>query len=314
MPHDAPAITRILQIAGHQHGAIGRSQLAALGVSAKQRHLLCTSGVLIPAGSATFRVAGHAPGAHQRIMIACLDVAGIASHRTAAALHGIGPWTLDHLDAHRPPDVLIRRASGRYRAVDARVHSTTWLTDDDRTEVGGIPCTSVARTLLLLADPATGVPGDRLRGIVDGAIRDEKATDPWLWWSLERLRRRGRGGIRALEAVLRDRAELGRTESWLEAELLRILEQAGVPLPICQQRIEADGSFVARVDFLYPDQLLVIEVNGHRFHSSREQLQADARRRWQLQQLGYRVLEFTYDDVVSDPMHVVRTVRAALAA
>ena len=104
------------------------------------------------------------------------------------------------------------------------------------------------------------------------------------------------------------------TESWLERETLRVLANAGLPAPICQARIAPKGAFVARVDFLYPDHLVVIEVNGHAWHSTRDQVAADAARRRQLVLAGYLVLDFTYDDIVSSPQLVVTQVRAALVA
>ena len=243
----------------------------------------------------------------QRAMAATLETGGIASHRTAAALHGIGRWTLQGR-----PAVLTVRDTGAHRIDGIEVHTTTWLPADDRTVVDGIGCTSVARTLLLLADPRLRLPPDLLRGLVDDAVRDGKASDGWLWWRLEHLRRRGRPGIAALEAVLTARADLGPTESWLERELLRILADAALPLPRCQRRIDRRGRFVGRVDFLYEEARLVIEVSGHAFHASPDQLRADARRRNQLQLAGYRVLEFTYDDVVRAPDRVVAAILEAL--
>ncbi|MEP6806537.1 MAG: Rid family hydrolase, partial [Flavobacterium sp.] len=57
--------------------------------------------------------------------------------------------------------------------------------------------------------------------------------------------------------------------------IAKVLEEAGLPLPFCQQRIARHGAFVARVDFLYPLQSLVVEVSGHLTHSTREQREAD---------------------------------------
>ena len=107
-------------------------------------------------------------------------------------------------------------------------------------------------------------------------------------------------------------AAAGPTESWLERETIRIINAAGLPLPMCQARIEAQGAFVARVDFSYPALMAVIEVNGHRFHASRAQLQSDAQRRRRLVGLGYAVYDFTYDDVVKRPASIVAVVRAIL--
>ncbi len=69
---------------------------------------------------------------------------------------------------------------------------------------------------------------------------------------------------------------------------------------------------MARVDFLYPEHTLVIEVSGHLTHSTKEERQADLHRDNELELAGYRKLEFTYDDVVRRPEYVVAVVAGAL--
>ena len=195
----------------------------------------------------------------------------------------------------------------------ARIHTTTWMPEEDRTSVGPIPVTSVARTLFGLAALVPEIEQAKVQGAVDVAIRDGLASDRWLWWRLEKLRRSGRNGVAVFEAILAGRREGAGVESWLERETLRVLAEAGLPKPICQHRIAPRGAFVARVDFLYPDKMLVIEVSGHRTHSTRDERQADLHRDNQLELAGYRKLEFTYDDVVRRPEYVVAVIAAALA-
>jgi very-short-patch-repair endonuclease len=69
---------------------------------------------------------------------------------------------------------------------------------------------------------------------------------------------------------------------------------------------------VARVDFAWPPGPLIVEVNGHRTHSTREQLQADEQRRTELTLLGLRVVAFMYDDVIGRPDWVVSRLRLLL--
>ena len=232
---------------------------------------------------------------------------GAASHRTGCWLHGIG--------SHGPgelPQVTIARGPADYRFGLAEVHTTAWLPSYDIVHVDGIPCLGVARTLFTLAAAARDHDLEPVRDAVDEAIRDGKATEAWLYWRLEKLRRRGRPGIRRFEAVLDARRTDGGTESWLEREFLELVRLAGLPLPSSQVRIEQDGAFVARVDFLYVEDRLVIEVGGHRHHSTRRQTAADAARRAGLVLAGYRVIELTYDDVVQRPDWVIDVVRRAL--
>ena len=102
------------------------------------------------------------------------------------------------------------------------------------------------------------------------------------------------------------------TESWLERETLRVIIDAGLPVPVCQARIERRGSFVGRVDFLYAEAQVVIEVSGYRWHRTKAQAAADAQRRRALTLAGYTVLEYTFDDVVASPQVLVAEVTEAL--
>ena len=298
----------INDIAQAQRGLVTRADLRAAGVTRAQRIRLQREGTLAAIGRQTFELGGLPADPRRPLLAACLDTGGILSHRSAAWLHGFGA------EPDGLPEVLVGRRGCPNEASLARIHTTTWLPLDDRHCVDGIPCTSVARTLFSLAGLVPEVPLDLVRGAVDEAIRTGKASDNWLWWRLEKLRCRGRSGVSVFEAVLSARAGGELTESWLEREFLRLLRSALLPAPVCQRRIRANGAFVARVDFLYEDFGIVIEVTGARGHSSRDQRAADARRRNHLSTLGYLVLEFTYEQVVGEPDAVFAELHQALAA
>lgn len=136
-----------------------------------------------------------------RLLAGCLDTGGLISFRSGAWLHGVGGFA-----PGAPPEVLVGKISASYRSPLARVHTTTWLPRADITEVEGIPCTSVARTLFGLAALVPRVPLDVVRGAVDDAVRRRIASDGWLWSRLEQWRCRGRNGVRVFESVLVARA------------------------------------------------------------------------------------------------------------
>jgi hypothetical protein len=296
----------IYDIGARQRGLITREDLRTLDVTRHQRATLVADGTLTLIGRQTYLLGGAATDALRPLLLAALDEVAAISHRSSLILHGVSS-----VGAPPLPDVLATRAKRSNASDVATVHSTTWLPKDDLTFVEGIPCTSVARSLFNLAGLVPHVELDVVRGAVDDAIRQGKASDPWLWWRLEKLRRRGRGGVANLEAILVKRAGGEVTESWLEREFLRILREAGEPLPVCQRRIRARGAFVARVDFSDDDLGIVIEVTGAAGHSSKEQRANDARRRNRLGMLGLLVLEFTYEQVVGSPAAVLAEVRAA---
>lgn len=302
-----PTLTILGHRAERQHGLITAADLLDLEISRGSRRRLLEKGNLIATGTRSYRLAGSPPSLRQQILAACVDVNGLASHRTAAALHGLDGF---HLTA--PIEVLVTEGRCNPRSKLARVHSTRWLPPDDRIEIDGIPTTSVARTLMLLAGIVPEIPIELVRGAVDEAVATNKATDKWLWARLESLRRSGRNGVLVLEEILSDRAGGAVTESWLEREALRILTDAGLPLPVCQARIERRGAFVARVDFIYEEQRAIIEVSGYASHRTKRQTTADAKRRRELTLAGFQVHEFTYEEIVDTPEILVAAVRAIL--
>lgn len=300
-------LNHLFDLARTQHGLLTRRQLSEAELTRAQRRSLFDRGELVPIGRRTLRVAGAPRTVLQRVAFACMDTGGHASHRTSSWMH-----VMNGFGAPEVPEVTVGRRSYSYDHQLVRVHTTTNLTPDDLVSVSGIPCLSVARTLFSLAALVPEIPLERVKGAVDDAVARGMARDAWLWARLEALRCRGRNGVTVFEQVLAERAGGLVTESWLERETLRVLRAAGLPEPRCQQRVERQGAFVARVDFLYPEQRIVIEVSGHAWHSSREQVVADVARRRQLVLAGYTVLEFTYDDVTRRPQTLVSEVRAAL--
>jgi Protein of unknown function (DUF559) len=124
---------------------------------------------------------------------------------------------------------------------------------------------------------------------------------------------RGHTGVPQLRALL-DRTE-GRPlgDSWLEQEGIRIVTRAGLPVPRCQVHLRRPDRGIARVDLLWDLQRLVAELSGHATHATRRRRQADAQRTAALTLAGWRVLDFTYEDVIERPGYVVATIAEHLA-
>ena len=100
-------------------------------------------------------------------------------------------------------------------------------------------------------------------------------------------------------------------ESVLETLLRLVLHGAGLR-PRTQYTIRDRRTFVARVDFCWPEQRLVVEADGFAFHSDRAAYRRDRDRHNDLERLGWRVLRFTWEDVHRRPEHVVGLVRECL--
>ncbi|WP_228545891.1 endonuclease domain-containing protein [Microcella flavibacter] len=75
-----------------------------------------------------------------------------------------------------------------------------------------------------------------------------------------------------------------------------------------QVRIPAVG----RVDFMLGDRL-IIEIDGREFHDTASTFESDRRRDAMLSALGYRVLRFSYAQVLGRWAEVEAAIRAALA-
>ena len=59
------------------------------------------------------------------------------------------------------------------------------------------------------------------------------------------------------------------------------------------------------VDLLWPEQRLVVEVDGFAFHGTRAAFERDRRRDAELQALGYRVLRITWRQLTREPEAVI---------
>lgn len=70
---------------------------------------------------------------------------------------------------------------------------------------------------------------------------------------------------------------------------------------------EKHGRF--RVDFILKDARLIIELDGHDYHSTKEQLENDAIRQRYLSRAGYTVIRFTGREINNNPSSCVSEVR-----
>lgn len=64
-----------------------------------------------------------------------------------------------------------------------------------------------------------------------------------------------------------------------------------------------------RVDFILKDARLIIELDGHEYHSTKEQLEKDAVRQRYLTRAGYTVIKFTGGEINRSPSGCVAEVR-----
>lgn len=215
-------------------------------------------------------------------VLACGEGA-VLSHRSAAHLHGL---------IDRSPsltDVTTPRGGRATRGV--AVHRTRSLDPCEVTRSRGIPVTTVARTVVDLADVETG-------RVLDRALRQADVLHGVTPEPID-----GRRGTARL------RAEPDRSRSELERAFAKLCAGHDLPAPEHNEKVAG-----LEVDFLWRDQLLVVELDGWRYHRSRQAFEHDRARDQQLARAGHRTLRFTHRQVTERPGEVARTVRAALAS
>ena len=290
------------RLAQGQHAVVSLAQLRALGLSSSAVSKRARRGRLHRVHQTVYAV-GHplltSEGRWMAAVLACGDGA-VLSHRSAAALHGLRPDNRPVIDVTTPRRGL-RRVKGIVR------HESTTLTEADVTVVDGIPCTSVARTLL---DLAGEIDRQGLRRACNQAdvlgIFDGRQVEDVL------ARAEGRRGAQRLREVLAyGRVGEAITRSQLEEEFLSLCERARLPEPCVNAWIALEGGRV-EADFLWPELKLIAETDGAAVHQTPSAFQDDRRRDQRLMRAGYRVVRFTWRQVTHAPEEVVETLRALL--
>jgi very-short-patch-repair endonuclease len=231
----------------------------------------------------------------------CLGERSWVSFEAAAALHG-----LDRSRPHAVEFTVDRRQ--RPTVLPFVVHTTTRLDPVDHVVVDGFRVTSATRTVFDLA-LARAHP-HRVEAAIDSAVRLQLSSPEVLARRLASLRGSGRWGCRQVEEMITDSG--GHTH--LERRFLELVREAGLPRPRTQVVFRAGGEHVARVDFLFDEFDVVVEVSGQKGHASPAERARDAQRRNELQDLGLKVYEYTFDDVTKRPDWVRRSLMARLSA
>jgi hypothetical protein len=171
------------------------------------------------------------------------------------------------------------------------------LTEDDVTEIDGIRCTSLARTLLDIAEDGTRREVERALDHADQArILDMRAIDDVL------TRANGRRGVKLLCAVLEEhRVGSTLTRNKLEEAYLRIARDAGLPPDAVNEWIAFPDGGGAEADFVYRAKRLIVETDGRDPHATRKAFKADRIRDQRLMLLGRRVVRFPWQQVIFEP-------------
>lgn len=299
---DAPRDVRISAVAVRQYGLISLTQLKALGIDKAAAHARVRAGRLHRVHQGVYAV-GHPLLAQEGRWMAAVLACGpqaVLSHRSAAALWGLRRDTRSRTDVTAPG----RR--GRMPAgIDAHRHGS--LEAQDRTTVRGIPCTSLARTLLDLA------AGDTSRQLTN-AITQAEVLRVFDLAAVQDVvaRSRGRRGVKRLRRAVSaydSRSEQARGE--LERRFLALCARFELPPPEVNAPFLLEGGQI-EADFLWRDARLIVEADGRRFHATASAFERDRQRDQLLLLAGWRVIRCTWRQVVDRPEELARTLRTLL--
>ena len=283
------------RIATAQGGSISRAQLLSAGLDDDAIDWRARNGWLYREHRGVYLV-GHealAPLAREQAALLAAGENAVISHSSAAVV-----WSVAR---HPGPDVHVTLTVGRRRSrLGLIVHRGPELEPHEIRQIQGLPVTSPARTLLDLA--ATGYL-DLERAFADAHAQG--LVKPYeLAAAIERAG--PRRGVRALTALINDNAS-GYTRSQAERLLRRLIREAALPEPRFNVRFQK-----YELDAVWPDQRLVLEVDGYSYHGHRAQFESDRRKDLALTAAGYTVIRVTWRQLCSEPLAVVAVIATAL--
>lgn len=295
----ADAWRRLDRLGSTQHGLVSAGQLQRLGFGPAARRWLEASGRVTRARRGVYRLCGVAPswaGAALAAVLAAGDGA-VVSHRSAAALWGL-------VDRGRGLGGLEITCGRQVRLAGVVAHRHR-LERVEVTDRGGIPVTTVERTLLDLAETCDRTAIGRY---IDEALRRRLTTTKRLWRAVAEHFGSGRRRTDAIRAALADRG-VGYDPGANDWERLmdRTWERMGLPQAARQYRIRVAGGRSYRPDRAIVDARIAVDWNGFDPHGSRSSFDSDSDRRARLAEAGWFPLDFTSR---SDPSLICRTVLA----
>lgn len=177
---------------------------------------------------------------------------------------------------------------------------------DEATVRDGIPVVCPARALLDLAEQTGGRELER-------ALNEARVLGlpprPSLGELIERYPGR-RGTVAAREALALFAGGPTPSESDLEEMLLDLIDRKGLPRPLLNRRVRTPAG-VFRVDFLWPEQRVAVEVDAWGTHSSRRSMIEDRRRDRALRIAGWHPSRVIREDF-ADPERLAAELGALL--
>ena len=285
-------MTRTLRLAERQWGVIARWQLLECGLSVAAISRWVAVGRLNRIYPSVYAV-GHRALCVEGQLLAAILYAGpgaALSHASAAHRWELLPYLPITIDVVSPRQ--------RRSLSEVRIHRAARV---DRLLHRGLPVTPISRTLLDFASVASLA---RVRKAVAEAdfqrLIDLKSID-----AITGVGRPGSAKLR--RALSSHRPEYARTLSPAEDLLLDLCRRHRLPFPEVNVPIGSD-----KVDALWRDARLIVEVDGGDGHATRAQMQRDRERELRLRGAGFSVFRYSGRQVTRERPAVAADIRRAL--
>jgi very-short-patch-repair endonuclease len=279
---------------------VARVQLVALGIGSRAIEHRLEKGRLQTLHRGVYSV-GHRVLAREGRWMAAVLVAGrgaVLSHRSAAPLWGLGASGRSLIDI---------TASRRVRRDRGIQPHRGRLRPDEVTIVGGIPVTTVPRTLL---DLAAVLPRHQVeRAINEAEVRRLDDPLPLAALLARYPRRRGVAVVRAILDGTRIGSTITRSE--LEEGFLEFLIHHRLPWPEVNATIRI-GDRSIECDFAWRAQRMIAELDGHAFHATAAAFERDRARDRRLSVAGWRVVRITWRQLCGDALALAADLRRLL--
>jgi Protein of unknown function (DUF559) len=286
----------IALVAGRQFGYITRTQLFSLGVGAGGIKYRVKIGRLIPVYAGVYAVGSlnTAPlGRATAAILACGDRAAL-SYGSAATLWGFNKYWDMPFEVTAPT---VHAHKG------IRVHRSRTLIRRDITRQLGVRTTSSERTAL---DIAPRLTDKRLTRVVNDARRagflhldslaDVLARNP------------NHPGAKRMLRFVED-PNKAPTASGLEDDFAEFAKRYGLPAPVTNTYLLG-----YEIDVLYPAERVIIEIDGHQFHSDRDSFERDRNRDTIMLVAGFVTVRITDDRMSQKPEQEAGRLNTILAA
>lgn len=291
--------------AQRQHGLLTRSKLRQLGFSPRVERRRVATGRWQYFGGGVLFLSPAPMTYRQRCCWASMATGGVVSHHSAALLQGlpgIGESKHDRGRLERRPVSVVVTPERWNQRSGITVHRSKTVRVGSHIE--GIPTTSAERTAV---DLSSMEPTSCWHRVVDLGLANGKIELTALAREMDDAAYRGRPGLVELREVVAQRFKSPGTASELEFLFRELLEGTSFPPPTSQRKHSW-----GRVDFVWADVKVVIEMDSRSWHARFGDFEKD-RRRDQLAQLeGWRTFRFTWDQIKHRPHEILEVLAAML--